>query len=171
MQRQNIRSLLRATERLLSNVQPAACKRPEPRSKMYSEDYRKSVVRLYSYFNSMRATAAATNVSPASICRWNRRLVPSHPTVRPSVITEEVLAAVQVYVFKNKTDAQARTGPVRRPGVWGQGQRVRPGRERRFSVQTPGCLGQRGCDPSTATRPRARPPSCAQGPSRWCLTC
>ena len=57
---------------------------------MYAVDFRKAVLQLYSYFNSMRKTAIALNVSVASISRWTKRIDPKQYTKR-QVKTSEVL--------------------------------------------------------------------------------
>ncbi len=46
---------------------------------MYSVGQREIVLRLYSFFGSLRRTALASGVSPASISRWSKRI---HPLTR-----------------------------------------------------------------------------------------
>ena len=59
---------------------------------MYSIDFRKAVIQLYSYFKSMRKTAIALNISVASISRWTKRIDPKQYT-RRQVKTSEALVS------------------------------------------------------------------------------
>jgi len=57
---------------------------------MYSLEFRKAVIQLYKYFNSMRKTALALNISIASISRWTKNIEPKN-YVRQNTKTSEAL--------------------------------------------------------------------------------
>jgi transposase len=71
-----LRSLQRAVERLerVDHVRDAN----RPKSKMYSMEYKSTIVQLSSILNSVRGTAAIVMASAASISRWRERVKPSH---------------------------------------------------------------------------------------------
>jgi transposase len=65
---------------------------------MYSVDFRQAVLTLYDYFQSMRKTAKAMNVSISSISRWSKDMNPK-TRKRPSVKTSDALVAfIKSYV-------------------------------------------------------------------------
>ncbi len=57
---------------------------------MYPLEYRKAVLQLYNYFNSMRKTALALKVSIATISRWSKSLEPKK-YVRQNTKTSDAL--------------------------------------------------------------------------------
>lgn len=68
---------------------------------MYSIEYRKAVLKLYDYFQSMRKTAKALNVSIASISRWTKDL---YPKIRQRVATktsDALVAFIKHFVSTN----------------------------------------------------------------------
>jgi transposase len=80
------------------------------RSKMYSIDYRKSVVHLYGIMKSLRAVASIVGPSIATISRWLKYIHPMHlmRKTKPKTITEDMLAAIKVYVFEKPTHSAFR---------------------------------------------------------------
>ena len=64
---------------------------------MHPLDYRKAVMKLYDFTSSMRMTSRILQVSPASVCRWSKRLglltrgEPAH-----SKITSAIEAAMKL---------------------------------------------------------------------------
>jgi transposase len=77
---------------------------------MYSIDYRKSVVHLYGIMKSLRAVASIVEPSIATISRWLKYIHPMHSMrkTKPKTITEDMLAAIKVYVFEKPTHSAFR---------------------------------------------------------------
>jgi transposase len=68
---------------------------------MYSIEFRKAVLKLYDYFQSMRKTAKALDVSISSISRWTKDL---YPKVRQRVATktsDALVAFIKTFVSTN----------------------------------------------------------------------
>jgi hypothetical protein len=80
------------------------------RPKMYSLEYRKCVMHLYGIMGSLRAVASVVQPSIATISRWFKDIQPKHSSRenKPKTITEDMLAAMQVYVFENPAHSTSR---------------------------------------------------------------
>ena len=80
------------------------------RPKMYSLEYRKCVLHLYSIMGSLRAVASIVKPSIATISRWLKDIQPKHAyrTTKPKTITEDILAVMKVYVFENPAHSASR---------------------------------------------------------------
>lgn len=68
---------------------------------MYSIEFRRAILKLYQYFNSMRKVSKCMNVSIASISRWNNRLEPK-TRIRIKSKTSEALRAFVVHLAVSK---------------------------------------------------------------------
>jgi len=68
---------------------------------MYPVDYRIATLQLYNYFQSMRKTSEALNVSIASISRWTKRLQPLHRKRKYIKLSDALVIFVQQLVNKD----------------------------------------------------------------------
>lgn len=68
---------------------------------MYSIEFRKAVLKLYDYFQSMRKTAKALNVSISSISRWTKDIVPKFRQRVATKTSDALVAFIKNYVLNN----------------------------------------------------------------------
>ena len=68
------------------------------RTRPYSVDFREFAVELYGRWQNVRRVAAFLHVSPASISRWTRRLIPLPPGRHPKPQNPEVLVAIKAFL-------------------------------------------------------------------------
>jgi transposase len=73
--------------------------------KMYPLEYRKCVVHLYHTLGSLRAVASIVQPSISTISRWAKTIQPKHSIrkSKPRTITEDMIAAMKVYLNENPT--------------------------------------------------------------------
>jgi DNA invertase Pin-like site-specific DNA recombinase len=67
------------------------------KSRMYPLEFRKAVLQLYTYFNSMRKTALALKISIASISRWTKKLEPKQ-YVRKNIKTSSSMKFLNFFL-------------------------------------------------------------------------
>jgi len=106
----DFRALDLAIERLKNREtnNPPSNKRP----KMYPLEYRQCVVQLYQMMGSLRAVASIVQPSIATISRWVKDIQPKHAMRenKPQTITEDMIAAMKVYMHENPTHSARRIG-------------------------------------------------------------
>lgn len=68
---------------------------------MYPVDFRAAALKLYDYFQSMRKTAKALNVSVASLSRWNKSLYPKERLRSKLKLSDAMVIFVQQLVTSN----------------------------------------------------------------------
>jgi transposase len=65
---------------------------------MYMTPFREAVLRVYSFFGSMRKTAAICGVSVASVSRWSKQLAPKQRVARSVTLGDAIVESVGIFL-------------------------------------------------------------------------